>query len=194
MAGGSPHLDAEAGSGDGVVARRGEVVLRHARQDDFTAIDELTVIGYRAIQESFVAMCGADLARALQGPQPWEQRKCAQNHRLFARAPDHVWVLEDSDGVFGYVTFDIDRDVGYGRIDNNAVHPSRSGAGWATFMYRHVLDRFRALGLRWAHVDTGLDDAHIAARRAYEAVGFDRKVPLIDYWQDLTQRNRGSEP
>ena len=54
-------------------------------------------------------------------------------------------------------------------------------------MYRHVLHRFRELGLRFAHVDTGLDDAHIPARRAYEAVGFDRTVPDVDYWQDLRE-------
>ena len=52
-------------------------------------------------------------------------------------------------------------------------------------MYRFVLDHFRRLGLRYAHVDTGLDDAHIPARRAYEAVGFDRAVPSVDLWQRL---------
>jgi hypothetical protein len=59
-------------------------------------------------------------------------------------------------------------------------------------MYRHVLDRFRTLGLRFAHVDTGLDDAHIPARRAYEAAGFDRQVPTVEYWQDLSRHNPGS--
>jgi len=59
-------------------------------------------------------------------------------------------------------------------------------------MYRHVPERFRAEGLRYAHVDTGLDDAHVPARRTYEAVGFDRTVPTVEYWQDLSQRNPGS--
>ena len=52
-------------------------------------------------------------------------------------------------------------------------------------MYAHVLDHFRSLGLRYAHVDTGLDDAQIPARRAYEAVGFDRSVPTVDLWRRL---------
>ncbi len=30
-----------------------------------------------------------------------------------------------------------------------------------------------------------MDDAHIPARRAYEAVGFDRAVPTVDLWQRL---------
>jgi hypothetical protein len=61
-------------------------------------------------------------------------------------------------------------------------------------MYRHVLQHFREQRLRFAHVDTGLDDAHIPARRAYEAVGFDRAVPGVEYWQDLDARNAGSLP
>ena len=53
---------------------------------------------------------------------------------------------------------------------------------------------FRAQGLRFAFVDTGLDDAHIPARRAYEAVGFDRRVPVAEFWQDLWANNPGSMP
>ena len=122
----------------------------------------------------------------------WEERKVAQNRDLFAEHPDWVWVLDDHGDVFGFVTFWLVTDKQYGHIDNNGVHPSRAGEGWATFMYRHVLEHFRARGLRFAHVDTGLDDAHIPARRAYEAVGFDRAVPAVEYWQDLRQRNPGS--
>jgi len=59
-------------------------------------------------------------------------------------------------------------------------------------MYRSVLEHFRELGLRFAHVDTGLDDAHSAARRAYESVGFDRQIPGVEYWQDLSTLNTGS--
>ena len=81
-----------------------------------------------------------------------------------------------------------------GAIENNGVHPDHQGQGWGKFLYRHVLQHFREQGLRFAFVDTGLDPAHAATRRAYEAVGFDRQVPAVDYWQDLSRRNPGSEP
>lgn len=60
-------------------------------------------------------------------------------------------------------------------------------------MYRHVLRHFREQGLRFAFVDTGLDDPHLPARRAYEAVGFDRQAPVVEYRQNLTRNNPGSE-
>jgi len=177
------------------LARRDGAVLRLARSTDLPAIDELTVLGYGAIQESYVAMLGAECYDAVRNePQlTWDERKATQNRRLFAEHPEQLWVLDDGQ-VFGYVSFWLVPEQQYGHIDNNAVHPDRAGRGWATFMYRHLLEHFRALGLRFAHVDTGLDDAHIAARRAYEAVGFDHTVPIVEYWQDLRALNPGSTP
>ena len=169
------------------IAQRDEVVLRHATEADLPAIDHLTAIGYEPIQESFVAMLGADLYETVQANpgQTWEQRKAQQNRRLFAEHPEQVWVLEDTGWVFGYATFWLFPERSYGHLDNSAVDPSCRGEGWARFMYVHVLEHFRSLGLRYAHVDTGLDDAHIPARAAYEAVGFDRSVPTIDLWRAL---------
>jgi ribosomal protein S18 acetylase RimI-like enzyme len=178
-----------------VIAERYGAVLREAREADLPRIDALTVAGYAPIQESYVAMLGEDCYRAVrhEPERTWEERKTAQNRRLFAEHPDWVWVLE-GEAVFGYVTFWLFPEQHYGHIDNNAVEASRAGQGWATFMYRHVLNHFRGLGLRFAHVDTGLDAAHIPARRAYEAVGFDRRVPIVEYWQDLSRFNHGSAP
>jgi ribosomal protein S18 acetylase RimI-like enzyme len=177
-----------------IIARRGDAILRVATEADLDAIDVLTVDGYRAIQESYVAMLGEDCYDEVR-PQPelrWDERKTRQNRDLFADHPDQLWVLERDGDVFGFVGFWLFPTQSYGHIDNNAVRADEAGHGWATFMYRQVPDHFREQGLRFAHVDTGLDDAHIPARRAYEAVGFDRALPNVDYWQDLSSGNRGS--
>jgi ribosomal protein S18 acetylase RimI-like enzyme len=170
-----------------VIAERDGVVLREALEGDLPAIDRLTTAAYAPIQKSFVAMLGADCYEVVR-PEPellWDARKAKQNRSLFAEHPDQVWVLDAGGKIFGFVSFWLFPERGYGHIDNNGVDPARVGEGWATFMYRAVLARFRELGLAFAHVDTGLDDAHIPARRAYEAVGFDRQVPSVDLWQRL---------
>ena len=175
-----------------MIAERDGVVLRHGRADDLPAIDRLTVEGYRPIQDSYVSMLGEDCYVAVRHEPEltWEERKIAQNRRLFEQEPGWLWVLDRD--VIGYVSFWLVPEQHYGHIDNNAVRADEVGHGWATFMYRHVLDHFRREGLRFAHVDTGLDDAHVPARRAYEAVGFDRPVPGVEYWQDLDAGNPGS--
>ena len=129
------------------IAIRDGAVLRLARGEDLEAVDRLTVEGYRAIQESYVSMIGAETYEAVrQEPElSWEERKCAQNRRLFARHPEQVWVLEREGDVLGFVTFWLFPEQSYGHIDNNAVRSDLAGQGWATFMYRHVLDRFREL-------------------------------------------------
>ena len=176
------------------IAERDGALLRSAHQEDLPAIDALTVICYRPIQESYVALLGEECYEAVRHDPElgWEERKTRQNRDLYEQHPDWVWVLEASGEVFGFVTFWLVPEKSYGHLDNNGVHPSRAGQGWATFMYRQVLRHFREQGLRFAHVDTGLDDAHIPARRAYEAVGFDRPVPGVEYWQDLTVGNPAS--
>jgi ribosomal protein S18 acetylase RimI-like enzyme len=179
-----------------VIAERDGVVLRLSRDEDLPAVDALTVECYAPIQASYVSMLGRELYETVRHEPEliWEDRKIAQNRRLYADHPERVWVLEDVGGVFGFVTFWLFPERSYGHLDNNGVRGDRAGEGWGAFMYRHVLEHFRSLGLRYAHVDTGLDDAHIPARRAYEAVGFDRTVPEVEYWQDLEARNPGSTP
>jgi len=177
-----------------VVAAKGAAVLRHAVEEDLEAVDTLTVDCYRPIFESYVSMLGEECYEAvrLEPELTWEERKIQQNRRLFAEHPDQLWVLEEDGDPFGFVSFWLFPEKSYGHIDNNGVRADRAGQGWATFMYRSVLDHFCEQGLRFAHVDTGLDDAHIPARLAYEATGFDRTVPGVEYWQDLSLRNPGS--
>ena len=179
-----------------VIAERDGVILRQVRQEDMSRMDEITVICYTPIFESYVSMLGEECYEVVRhDPElTWEERKTGQNHRLYSQHPDWLWVLEEQGEVFGFVTFYLFPQQGYGHIDNNGVHPDRAGQGWGKFMYQHVLDYFRKQGLRYAHVDTGLDPAHIPARKAYESVGFDRQVPNVEYWQDLVQHNPGSVP
>ena len=171
-----------------MIAQRDGVVLRLASEEDLAAIDRLTAIGYAPIQESFVAMLGEDCYEAvLADPeQAWDERKAAQNRRLFAEHPEQVWVLDADGRIIGFVTFWLfpERQLRPPRQQRRRSRRARARAGRRSCT-AHVLEHFRELGLRFAHVDTGLDDAHIPARRAYAAVGFDRSVPSVDLWQRL---------
>ena len=179
-----------------IIADRDGAALRHARDDDLARLDEIAIICYAPIYENYVAMLGEECHQAVrhQPELTWEERKTGQIHRVYRLHPERVWVLEREGELIGFVTFDLTPEKNMGAIANNGVHPDHAGKGWGRWMYRHVLQHFRDQGLRFAFVDTGLDDAHIPARKAYRAVGFDRAVPVVEYWQDLDQHNPGSEP
>jgi hypothetical protein len=49
-----------------VIAEREGTCLRHAREADLPAVDALTVICYRPIWESYVAMLGEDCYAAVR--------------------------------------------------------------------------------------------------------------------------------
>jgi len=180
----------------GVINTRNLAVLRLAGEEDLLQIDEITILCYSGIVDSYIAMLGEACYQVVRhNPElTWEERKTGQNRKLYAEHPEWVWVLEEEGRIFGFITFYLFPAQGYGHIDNNGVHPDYAGRGWGKFMYQHVLQHFREKGLRYAHVDTGLDSAHIPARRAYEAVGFNRTVPTVEYWQDLEAMNPGSVP
>ena len=176
-----------------MIGTKDNAVLRLARPEDMPRIDEITIVCYTAIHESWVAMQGDEISEALKDPDvSWEERKTEQNHRLFAEHPEWVWVLELESKIIGFVSFTVRRKLGI--IDNNGVLPEHAGKGWGKFMYRYVLDYFRDQGLSVAFLETGLDDPHIPARKAYESVGFDRMAPVAYYWQDLRKKNPGSVP
>ena len=177
------------------VAEREGFILRHATSDDFESIDQITIICYTAIHKEWVAMHGERIYNQIYGTsRPWEEVKTKQNHDLFAKQPEWIWVLEKDTKIVGFVSFEINYEKSLGTILNNGVVPEHAGRGLGKFMYRHVLDYFRKQGLTIAFVETGLDDPHIPARAAYEAVGFNRVVPIALYWQDLTDNNPGSQP
>jgi ribosomal protein S18 acetylase RimI-like enzyme len=179
-----------------IIAERDGVILRQVRQGDLQRVAEITILCYQPIFDSYLAMLGEDCYQVVRhDPElTWEERKTGQNEKLFQEHPEWIWVLEGDGKVFGFISFYLFPKQGYGHIDNNGIHPDQTGKGWGKFMYRQVLEHFRLQGLRFAHVDTGLDPAHIPARRAYGAVGFDRQVPSVEYWQDLEARNPGSVP
>jgi len=178
------------------IAEWNNVVLRPASAADMALIDQITIICYTPIAESYIEMLGRACYEVVKhDPElTWQERKTGQVHRLFEQHPEWLWVLDKEGLVFGFIMFYLIPEQGYGHIDNNGVHPDYARQGWGKFMVQHVLDHFRRQGLRYAHVDTGLDPAHVPARRTYEAVGFDRQVPTVEYWQDLTQNNPGSRP
>lgn len=178
-----------------VIARRRGAVLRHATAADLPAIDAIAIACWTPIHQGFRELLGEVIyEERARGLPSWQENKCQQLHAHFERAPDQLWVIDRDGEVVAFVTFLLNDQQRIGSIGNNGVRPDAAGQGWGTYMYRHVLDHFRARGMRLATVHTGLDWGHAPARRAYEAVGFAHATPFVDYWMDLEQRHPGSMP
>jgi len=177
-----------------VIAKKDGAVLRRAQDNDLPSLDELVVICYTPIYNSYVQIVGKECARGLRrNPEvDWRVEKTNRIRKTYEDHPDCVWVLERDGAIFGFVTFTIHRERNRAWIEENGVLPEHRGQGWATFMLRHVLQHLRREGIRFVSVEVDLDDVHRPARRAYQAVGFNRQHRIAIYHQDLEQHNPGS--
>jgi len=179
-----------------IITKKDGVVLRRARDSDWPRLDEIVVVCYTPIYDSYVQVVGEECARGLRrNPEvDWTVEKTNRVRQIYEDHPDCVWVLEKDGAIFGFVTFSVQRERNRAWIEENGVSPEYRGRGWATFMLRHVLHHLRQERIRFVSVEVDLDDVHRPARRAYEAVGFDRQHRIAIYHQDLDQYNPGSIP
>jgi len=177
-----------------IIARKDGAILRRAQDSDLPSLNEIVVICYTPIHDSYVQIVGEECARGLRhNPEvDWTVEKTNRVRKAYENQPDGVWVLEQGGVVFGFVTFTVQRECNRAWIEENGVLPEHRGHGWATFMLRHVLQHLRREGIRFVSVEVDLDDVHQPARRAYQAVGFDRQHRIAIYHQDLEQHNPGS--
>ena len=177
-----------------IIARQNGVILRQATDRDLPCIDEIIIACYAPIYESYLKIVGKDIYRGMRPnrDQDWRVAKTGRVRKIFREHPDCLWVLEEGDEFFGFLAFALFPEKNRLWIEENGVIVERRGQGWATFMLRHLLAHARNLGIRFASVEVDLDDVHIPARRAYQAVGFDRHHHIAIYHQDLDQANAGS--
>jgi len=161
-----------------------DVVIRDLEPSDVEAIVEIAVAAWEPIFASFRQILGDELFAA-RCPD-WREDKARQVRTACepgSRA--RVCVAERDGRIVGFITFYPNEISCIGEIGNNAVHPDFQGQGIGTRMYEHVFERFRALGMRFARVHTGLDPSHAPARRAYEKAGFSIQLPMVDYYRKL---------
>ena len=171
--------------------------IARARAEDRGRCQEIAVAAWERIHAERRRLLGDALYERLTGD--WRAAKAGQVGRHFEEHLDWVVVAreEEPDGrtrdgeaggggkVVGFVTFRLDRERLVGTIGNNAVDPGWQGRGIATAMYRAVLERFRAEGMRVACVETGLDEGHAPALATYRKVGFNREAPSVVLYQEL---------
>ena len=161
-----------------------EALIRPATAEDIPEVCELAKLAWTPVFAEFRRRLGEKLDSRLR-PQPLED-KAKQVCEAFEQHPGCMLVTELDGRVVGFITFYVaDPAKKIGEIGNNAIHPDFQGRGLGRRQYERVFEELRALGAEYVRVTTGLDDSHLPARRAYEAAGFDRHLPVVTYYREL---------
>ena len=144
-------------------------------------IIEITVASWQPIYDGYKAVMGEKMFNDLHGD--WKERKC--NHVCAGITSGRGYVALLDGKVAGFIFYSINEFKKTGIIEENAVDPKFRGFGIAGKMYDFVLDKMRSEGMEYSMVTTGLDDAHLGARKAYEKVGFSKSIESINYYMEL---------
>ncbi len=158
--------------------------IRPFQPPDLTRIQDIAAAAWQPVFRSSEQLLGTDLFN-LVSPDPEAAKRGQVADACEADSDTDVWVVEDGDEIVGFITADLNRDTSVGEIRNNAVDPNRQSGGLGKLMYDFVLERMREAGMKAVKVNTGADEAHAHARRAYEKAGFERSIPSVMYYLAL---------
>lgn len=157
--------------------------IRKFRDEDFDSILEITLSAFKPIYESFEKLLGRRVFRLVYPDWRKSNRRYLKS---LCQGKDgrNIRVIETDGIVVGFISFFLDLRKKSGQIGLNAVSPEFQHMGLGSSMYKHVLDIMKKKGIEIVDVGTGGDQAHAAARRAYEKVGF-TSLPLVRYYKAL---------
>ncbi len=158
------------------------VKIRSYRKADQGRALEVCIAAFTPIHEGFRAALGEKVFELQY--RDWKE----QYAKTFADLPDElteVYVAEENGTLIGFVFTVLNPALKTGEIGLNAVDPEFQGKGVGKAMYEFALERLKARGAEIAYVGTGGDAAHLPARKAYEAIGFDKVLPAMHYFKVL---------
>ena len=158
-----------------------EVRIIPATEEYIEAACDIAIKAWTPIREVFKRDLGDELYDAhFTG---WQQSKRDGVAALLRSGRGYVAMVEDR--VVGFVSYQVNPLARSGEISGNAVDPECRGMGIGPKMYEFVLEKMKEEGMLYATVNTGLDDGHAPARRAYQKVGFEKNLPSVRYYKKL---------
>jgi GNAT superfamily N-acetyltransferase len=157
--------------------------IRRYEPRDFDRVHQICVAAFTPVHEGFEQALGREIfAREYPG---WQARYADDIRALIADPNIQLHVVEDAGAMAGFVTTRIDPARKVGELGLNAIDPAQQGKGIGKEMYAFALRNLKERGADYVYVGTGADAAHAPARAAYEAVGFDRSIPVVYYYHKL---------
>ena len=157
--------------------------IRPFEPRDFDRVHQVCVAAFTSVHNGFEQALGPEIF-AREYPD-WQARYADDIRALVADPNIQLHVVEEAGAIVGFVTTRIDPARRVGELGLNAVDPTQQGKGIGKEMYAFALRNLKERGADYVYVGTGADEAHAPARAAYEAVGFDRSIPVVYYYRKL---------
>ena len=162
-----------------------KIVIRNSTEKDVEPICALAVQQWAIIYDEFKSQMGEELYDMFYEGDPLKKKE--EDVRANANDFEHCLVTEVDGKVVAFAHFRTEKINGelVGVLGHNAVNSDYKGRGIAGKQYAAIFEKMKELGCIAVKVQTGLDDAHAPARRAYEKAGFEKNLPNVVYYKKL---------
>ncbi len=158
-----------------------EIVITAAKPEYIEPAVQIAIAAWTPIREIFRKELGDELYEGFF--TDWQASKRSDVERGLMSGRGYVALLDGR--VVGFISYMLSDDGKIGTIGTNAVAADCRGRGIGPRLYAFVQEKMRGEGAIFARVETGGDDGHAPARRAYEKAGFERFLPHRCYYKKL---------
>ncbi len=159
-------------------------MIRELEERDIEAVVAIADRAWQKIWAVRRAALGDAISDRLCPEGDAKAKGASVRRNIASGAWKHI-VCEEEGEVVGFLCYRCNPQTGVAEIGNNAVDPDRHLKGRGQQMYQAAFDVMRAAGMKVVYVETGLDEAHAPARRAYQRAGFDRELHHVSYFREL---------
>jgi len=160
------------------------LVVRPYAKADYRRVLDICIAAFEPIHKGFEQTLGSRVFELHYHDWRWQYAKTITAIPS-AGKETRVFVAELDGIVAGFVFTKVDARRKTGEIGLNAVDPKLQGRGIGRTMYAFALGNLKERGAEIACVGTGGDAAHEPARRAYEALGFDKAIAGLYLFKEL---------
>lgn len=157
------------------------ITIVPAKSEYIESAERIAVAAWTKIHESYKECIGEKMHDDIF--KDWENDKINSVRAGLLSGMGYVALAENE--VAGFISYRVEKDKAVGEILANAVDEKFRGLGIGGKMYEFVLSEMKREGVKYAVVNTGLDEGHAPARRAYEKIGFKKNLPSVKYYMEL---------
>lgn len=154
-------------------------MIRPYQEGDLEPMVQIAYKAWKKIFEGYRKQLGEELYSIMFDTKYQDKRY--QLTEWVKKYPDQCIICERNGKIVGFATFAFGRETLIGLLLNNAADPDSGEKGVGQEMYAAVFERMRAEGMKIITVNTGLDEGHAPARRAYERAGFTAPLESVTY-------------
>ena len=161
-----------------------KLAVRPYEKRDYARVLDICIAAFEPIHRAFEQALGMRIFKLQY--QDWKEQY-AETLRKIRRGTETgrctSWSSTAPSWALFFTVMDARRKTG--EIGLNAVDPKLQGRGIGRAMYEFALNNLKERGAEIACVGTGGDASHAPARRAYEAIGFDKAIPGLHLFKVL---------